>query len=152
MSLGDTGFSSQVFILHERVYRIPRAFCSHVSVVSSFCFRCLLYDDSMVVDVWITLSSKDLFQHLTFPPFQYWLIRGCKIDVPALYDPHGRYRYWNGIVSSSFSWEIMESFSKINSLELASSRYPSWNYNTEPAGSHSQYQSQHFCRQCLLHV
>ncbi|KAF7785216.1 hypothetical protein Agabi119p4_1381 [Agaricus bisporus var. burnettii] len=27
----------------------------------------------------------------------YWLVRGCKIDVPALYDPNGRYRYWNGI-------------------------------------------------------
>ncbi|KAJ3503587.1 hypothetical protein NLJ89_g8364 [Agrocybe chaxingu] len=27
----------------------------------------------------------------------YWIIHRCKVDVPAMYDPHGRYRYWNGI-------------------------------------------------------
>lgn len=27
----------------------------------------------------------------------YWLIKRRRIDVPALYDPYGRYRYWNGI-------------------------------------------------------
>ncbi|KXN81396.1 hypothetical protein AN958_04785 [Leucoagaricus sp. SymC.cos] len=27
----------------------------------------------------------------------YWLIRRCKVDVPAMYEPNGRYRYWNGI-------------------------------------------------------
>ncbi|KAF9004841.1 NCS1 nucleoside transporter family [Hymenopellis radicata] len=27
----------------------------------------------------------------------YWLVHKCKVDVPAMYDPHGRYRYWNGI-------------------------------------------------------
>jgi len=27
----------------------------------------------------------------------YWLIKRRQIDVPALYDPYGRYRYWNGI-------------------------------------------------------
>ncbi|KXN86686.1 hypothetical protein AN958_09770 [Leucoagaricus sp. SymC.cos] len=27
----------------------------------------------------------------------YWLIHRCKVDVPAMYDPRGRYRYWNGI-------------------------------------------------------
>jgi len=27
----------------------------------------------------------------------YWLIKRCQIDVPALYDPYGRYRYWRGI-------------------------------------------------------
>ncbi|ESZ91094.1 putative Uncharacterized permease [Sclerotinia borealis F-4128] len=27
----------------------------------------------------------------------YWLVKKQHIDVPALYDPQGRYRYWNGI-------------------------------------------------------
>ncbi|KAH9477024.1 putative permease [Psilocybe cubensis] len=27
----------------------------------------------------------------------YWLLHAGKVDVPAMYDPHGRYRYWNGI-------------------------------------------------------
>jgi NCS1 family nucleobase:cation symporter-1 len=27
----------------------------------------------------------------------YWLVKKQNIDVPALYDPQGRYRYWNGI-------------------------------------------------------
>jgi len=27
----------------------------------------------------------------------YWLVHKCKVDVPAMYDPNGRYRYWNGI-------------------------------------------------------
>ncbi|KIY46028.1 NCS1 nucleoside transporter family [Fistulina hepatica ATCC 64428] len=27
----------------------------------------------------------------------YYLIHKCKVDVPAMYDPHGRYKYWNGI-------------------------------------------------------
>jgi len=27
----------------------------------------------------------------------YWLVHRGKVDVPAMYDPYGRYRYWNGI-------------------------------------------------------
>ncbi|KAK9236614.1 permease for cytosine/purines, uracil, thiamine, allantoin-domain-containing protein [Lipomyces kononenkoae] len=27
----------------------------------------------------------------------YWIVKRRKIDVPALYDPHGRYKYWYGI-------------------------------------------------------
>lgn len=27
----------------------------------------------------------------------YWLVKRRQIDVPALYDPYGRYRYWYGI-------------------------------------------------------
>ncbi|KDR74147.1 hypothetical protein GALMADRAFT_251034 [Galerina marginata CBS 339.88] len=27
----------------------------------------------------------------------YWIVHRCKVDVPAMYDPYGRYRYWNGI-------------------------------------------------------
>ncbi|KAG5638409.1 hypothetical protein H0H81_000186 [Sphagnurus paluster] len=28
----------------------------------------------------------------------YWLVHKGKVDVPAMYHPRGRYRYWNGIV------------------------------------------------------
>ncbi|KAK9359399.1 hypothetical protein V1504DRAFT_434844 [Lipomyces starkeyi] len=27
----------------------------------------------------------------------YWLVKRRKVNVPALYDPHGRYRYWHGL-------------------------------------------------------
>jgi len=27
----------------------------------------------------------------------YWLVHKGNVDVPAMYDPHGIYRYWNGI-------------------------------------------------------
>jgi len=27
----------------------------------------------------------------------YWLVHSGKVDVPAMYDPYGRYRYWKGI-------------------------------------------------------
>ncbi|KDQ54500.1 hypothetical protein JAAARDRAFT_135506 [Jaapia argillacea MUCL 33604] len=26
----------------------------------------------------------------------YWIVHRCKVDVPAMYDPHGRYRYFYG--------------------------------------------------------
>ncbi|KAJ6531800.1 permease for cytosine/purines, uracil, thiamine, allantoin-domain-containing protein [Mycena capillaripes] len=29
--------------------------------------------------------------------FDYWIVHKCNVDVPAMYDPHGRYQYWNGI-------------------------------------------------------
>lgn len=29
----------------------------------------------------------------------YWLVHRGRIDVPAMYDPHGRYRYTYGVVS-----------------------------------------------------
>ena len=31
----------------------------------------------------------------------YWLVKRGNIDVPAMYRPEGRYRYWNGFVSDS---------------------------------------------------
>ncbi|KIK70323.1 hypothetical protein GYMLUDRAFT_32322 [Collybiopsis luxurians FD-317 M1] len=31
----------------------------------------------------------------------YWLVHKGKVDVPAMYDPNGRYRYWNG-----FNWRV----------------------------------------------
>ena len=30
---------------------------------------------------------------------QYWLLHRGRVDVPAMYDPHGRYRYTYGFVS-----------------------------------------------------
>lgn len=35
----------------------------------------------------------------------YWLIKRQRLDLPALYDPHGRYRYWYGI-----NWQGMVAF------------------------------------------
>ncbi|KAJ7227195.1 permease for cytosine/purines, uracil, thiamine, allantoin-domain-containing protein [Mycena pura] len=29
--------------------------------------------------------------------FTYWIVHKGNVDVPAMYDPRGRYRYWNGI-------------------------------------------------------
>ncbi|KAI0749670.1 NCS1 nucleoside transporter family [Daedaleopsis nitida] len=38
----------------------------------------------------------------------YWIVHKCKVDVPAMYDPHGRYRYtygfnWRAVVAILFS-------------------------------------------------
>lgn len=35
----------------------------------------------------------------------YWLVKKQNIDVPALYDPHGRYSYWYGI-----NWRALLAF------------------------------------------
>ncbi|EON96696.1 putative ncs1 allantoate transporter protein [Phaeoacremonium minimum UCRPA7] len=35
----------------------------------------------------------------------YWIVKKRKIDIPALYDPYGRYRYWYGI-----NWQAMIAF------------------------------------------
>ncbi|KAK9483511.1 permease for cytosine/purines, uracil, thiamine, allantoin-domain-containing protein [Lipomyces starkeyi] len=35
----------------------------------------------------------------------YWLIKRGKIDVPGLYDPHGRYKYWHGV-----NWRAVVTF------------------------------------------
>ena len=29
----------------------------------------------------------------------YYIVHRCRVDIPAMYDPHGRYRYTSGIVS-----------------------------------------------------
>ena len=29
----------------------------------------------------------------------YYIVHRCRVDVPAMYDPHGRYRYNSGVVS-----------------------------------------------------
>lgn len=35
----------------------------------------------------------------------YWIIKKRQIDVPALYDPHGRYRYFHGV-----NWQGLVAF------------------------------------------
>ncbi|KAK9458130.1 permease for cytosine/purines, uracil, thiamine, allantoin-domain-containing protein [Dipodascopsis uninucleata] len=35
----------------------------------------------------------------------FWIVKRKKIDVPGLYDPHGRYRYWHG-----FNWRAVIAF------------------------------------------
>ncbi|KAJ7603746.1 permease for cytosine/purines, uracil, thiamine, allantoin-domain-containing protein [Mycena polygramma] len=32
-----------------------------------------------------------------FAALYYWIVHKCNVDVPAMYDRHGRYQYWNGI-------------------------------------------------------
>ncbi|KAK0463125.1 permease for cytosine/purines, uracil, thiamine, allantoin-domain-containing protein [Desarmillaria tabescens] len=44
---------------------------------------------------WEILASAPGF--LTFMNGMYWFVHKCKVDLRAMYDPHGRYRYWNGI-------------------------------------------------------
>lgn len=44
-----------------------------------------------------------------YPSFrraQYWLVHRGKVDVPAMYQPHGRYRYTYGFVSFSLSGPV----------------------------------------------
>lgn len=54
----------------------------------------------MAVDV----SDKCLFLRRTvLTSVQYWVVHKCNVDVPAMYDRHGRYQYWNGIVGITFS-------------------------------------------------
>ena len=50
---------------------------------------------------------------------KYWLVHGCKVDVPSMYRPFGRYRYSYGVVS------LVENDKKVHKkwllvLELAS--------------------------------
>ncbi|TVY33482.1 putative permease [Lachnellula occidentalis] len=67
-----------------------------------------------IVGGWVIVPWKILSSATTFLAFMsgysvflapiagilasdYWLVKRQNIDVPALYDPHGRYQYWNGI-------------------------------------------------------
>ena len=34
---------------------------------------------------------------------KYWLVHRGRVDVPAMYDPQGRYRYYHGTVRLSLS-------------------------------------------------
>lgn len=49
----------------------------------------------MVTDV---RTLRDNFLACTDIPSQYWLVHRGRVDVPAMYDPHGRYRYSFGFV------------------------------------------------------
>jgi NCS1 family nucleobase:cation symporter-1 len=49
----------------------------------------------MVVDV--SLASPYYLPSLIIPCTKYWILHRGKVDVPAMYDPHGRYRYWRGV-------------------------------------------------------
>ncbi len=37
-----------------------------------------------------------------FVSIQYWLVHKCRVDVPSMYKPHGRYRYTAG-----FNWRAV---------------------------------------------
>ncbi|TKA30322.1 hypothetical protein B0A50_02549 [Salinomyces thailandicus] len=75
-----------------------------------------------IVGCWVIVPWKILSSATTFLAFMggyavflapiagiiasdYWIIKRCQIDVPALYDPQGRYRYWYGI-----NWQGMLAF------------------------------------------
>lgn len=51
----------------------------------------------MVTDVRFKFHPRSITIHLIV--LQFWLVHGGKVDVPAMYDPNGRYRYTKGIVS-----------------------------------------------------
>lgn len=75
-----------------------------------------------VISAWVMVPWKILSSAGTFLAFMggyavflapmsgimaadYWLVKKRKIDVPALYDPYGRYRYWYGI-----NWQGLVAF------------------------------------------
>jgi len=80
---------------------------------------CIIAD---VVGGWVIVPWKILSSAQTFLSFMggyavflapiagilasdYWLVKKQKIDVPALYDPRGRYRYWYGV-----NWRALLAF------------------------------------------
>jgi len=36
--------------------------------------------------------------------FHYLFVEHMRIDVPALFDPHGRYHYWHGVNVTAVVW------------------------------------------------
>jgi NCS1 family nucleobase:cation symporter-1 len=56
----------------------------------------------------------------------YWLIKKRKFDVPALYDPYGRYRYWHGI-----NWQALIAF-----LAAVAPNLPGLAYSINAKGTH----------------
>lgn len=75
-----------------------------------------------IVGCWVIVPWKILNSASTFLAFMggyavflgpiagilasdYWLVKKQNIDVPALYDPNGRYRYWFGI-----NWRALLAF------------------------------------------
>jgi hypothetical protein len=41
---------------------------------------------------------------------QYWLVHKGRVDVPAMYNPRGRYRYHFGIVRDSSTRSLVQQF------------------------------------------
>ncbi|EMC95728.1 hypothetical protein BAUCODRAFT_71084 [Baudoinia panamericana UAMH 10762] len=56
----------------------------------------------------------------------YWLIKRRRIDVPGLYDPYGRYRYWYGI-----NWQGLVAF-----LCAVGPNLPGLAYSINAKGTH----------------
>lgn len=56
----------------------------------------------------------------------YWLVKRRNIDVPALYDPQGRYRYWHGI-----NWQALVAF-----ILAVGPNLPGLAYSINPRGTH----------------
>ncbi|MCJ1482561.1 hypothetical protein MMC06_002727 [Schaereria dolodes] len=56
----------------------------------------------------------------------YWLVKRQNIDVPALYDPHGRYRYNSGI-----NWRAAVAF-----FVAVAPNLPGLAYSINPTGTH----------------
>lgn len=56
----------------------------------------------------------------------YWVIKRRQIDVPALYDPYGRYRYWYGI-----NWQALLAF-----LLAVGPNLPGLAYSINASGTH----------------
>lgn len=92
-----------------------------------------------VIVPWKILSSADTFlafmggYAVFLAPIagimasDFWLVKKQHIDVPALYDPHGRYSYWNGI-----NWRAAIAF-----LTAVSPNLPGLGYSIVASGNSS---------------
>ena len=65
----------------------------------------------------------------------YWVIKRRQIDVPALYDPYGRYRYYNGI-----NWQGALAF-----VLAVAPNLPGLAYSINPTGTHISQGMKNLC-------
>ena len=65
----------------------------------------------------------------------YYIVHRCRVDVPAMYDPHGRYRYTSGIVGL-FPFPTCSPHTYSFPVELASSTSDDNGRTTSPPRSH----------------
>lgn len=96
-----------------------------------------------IVGGWVIVPWKILSSATTFLAFMggyavflapiagiiasdYWLVKKRQIDVPALYDPYGRYRYWYGI-----NWQGLLAF-----ILAVGPNLPGLAYSINPKGTH----------------
>ncbi|MEB3197786.1 MAG: NCS1 family nucleobase:cation symporter-1 [Candidatus Sericytochromatia bacterium] len=56
----------------------------------------LLADAQAYIFDWLLVYSGGLGSVAGVMIVDYWLLRRCELDVPGLYETHGRYRYWRG--------------------------------------------------------